>query len=166
MPIANTNCFAINQPQLFVLLLHSNPRALRRLRTMMSKSSLGSHVFFCRPDFDKILEQHALLMIRDHAYSSSLLAFCGSRHVSAAVERAKVANDLLLHMSGYKRHHIEFTSECNGSTKRSPGKKNESNGEDSDSQLNNRASKSVVNESNGNGNGLYSSKQSFSVEFP
>ena len=84
--------------------------------------------------------------------------------MSAAVETAKVANDLLLHMSGYKRHHIEFTSECNGSPKRSPGKKNGSSGEDGDSQLNDRASKSAVNESNGNG--LYPSKQSFSVEFP
>ena len=95
----------------------ANPRALRRLKAVMSESSLESHVFFHRPDFEKILEHHALSMIRNHEYSSSLLTFCGSKHVSAAVERAKIANDLTVAMSGYRRHHMEFKSECNGCPK-------------------------------------------------
>ena len=44
-------------------------------------------------------------------------SFGVTRHVSVAVERAKIATDLIIAMSGYNRHHLEFNSETNGSPK-------------------------------------------------
>ena len=143
----------------------ANPRALRRLQSIMPSSSLGNHVFFHRPEFEKILEEHTLSMIRNHEFSSSLLAFCGSRHVSAAVETAKIANDLTVAMSGYKRHHMEFKSECHGSprTGKFVSQGGDENGSvlsvDDGSQLTRRSPKSVTESEN---NGLHSTRCSFS----
>lgn len=94
-----------------------NPRAIQRLKDVMATSSLNQNVSFQRADFEDILEDHTLSMIRHRECSSSLLAFCGSKHVSAAVEKAKIQHDLTVAMSGYKRHQIEYISECNGSPK-------------------------------------------------
>ena len=77
-------------------------------------SSLGRQVYFFRPDFQKILENHTLEMIGKHEYSSTLLAFCGSRQVSTELQRIKIEHDTLVAMSGYKRHCIDFKSECLG----------------------------------------------------
>ena len=101
--------------EISIFVTDTNPRALRRLKDKASTVSLGNHLFYHRPDFQKILEKRTLSTIRNHEYSSSLLAFCGSTRVSIAVEQAKIANDLLVVMSGYKRHRMDFKSECHGS---------------------------------------------------
>ena len=76
-------------------------------------------------------------MLRDHNYSSLLLAFCGSRRVATAtaVERAKYANDLIVAMSGYKRHHMELKSECNGSPSNTGKFAKQGGGEENGSML-------------------------------
>ncbi|KAL7545999.1 hypothetical protein ACHAWF_009342 [Thalassiosira exigua] len=94
----------------------ADPRALCRLQNAMSKSSLHERVFFHRPDLQQLLETHSIAMIKAHGneYTSSLLTFCGSRHVSAAVEKAKIANDLIVSMAGHKGHHMAFETDSNG----------------------------------------------------
>jgi len=86
---------------------------LRREITAMALYKKGS-IFFQRPDFESIIENHSLDMISNLRNSSSLLAFCGSSVLSRAISEYKIQNDMLKAMTGNKKHQMEFVSEAYG----------------------------------------------------
>jgi len=71
-------------------------------------------VHFGRPDFHKIIEDHSLEMISTRRSSYSLLAFCGSPALAKSINKSKITNDMLLAMTGNKKHQMEFVSEAYG----------------------------------------------------
>lgn len=75
-------------------------------------------VYFGRPDFCEIVENHTLEMIATRAKSYSLLAFCGSAKLAQELHHDKISNDMVAAITGNKQHQMEFVSESYGGCKK------------------------------------------------
>lgn len=92
------------------------------LRETLKGSDLlnSGSIFFERPNFGKIIEDHSIRLANSKDFSSSFLAFCGSPKLSDELSQIKISNDLLMTMLGYKRHNMEYHSESYGGVKSAP----------------------------------------------
>jgi len=97
--------------------------AVALLKRQIKATSLSGCVQFRRPNFHEIVERHSLEMISTRRNSYTLLAFCGSPALSRAINETKISNDMVLAVTGNKKHQIEFASESYGGVT-SPDKKN------------------------------------------
>ena len=75
-------------------------------------------VQFQRADIGQVIEDHSLDMICNRRKSCSLLAFCGSPEFGHEVHCRKISNDMLMAITGNKKHQMDFVSESYGGSKR------------------------------------------------
>jgi len=75
-------------------------------------------VRFQRPNIPQIIQDHSLDLTCSRRNSHSLLAFCGSPLLAKDVHQYKIANDMIVAMTGNKKHQMEFVSECYGGYKK------------------------------------------------
>lgn len=87
-------------------------------------------ICFGRPNFARLIENHALRLICTRKKSYSLLTFCGSHEVARELQHHKISNDMITAITGNKAHQMEYVSESYGGCvcKRSKGETE--NGED------------------------------------
>ena len=75
-------------------------------------------VFFIRPKLPQTIEEHTLGLFETRpAYSSTLIAFCGSPALSGILSEAVSNIKLLSAATGHTAHKIDFVSESYGGTK-------------------------------------------------
>jgi hypothetical protein len=93
------------------------------LRLEIAANSLyrKGNIRFQRPDFSQIIEDHSVELICNHSSSSTLLAFCGSPILGDVIHQSKIANDMVVAMTGNKKHQMEFVSESYGGVVASKG---------------------------------------------
>lgn len=100
-----------------------------QFRKEIRNSSLykSRQVLFIRPKFQKMLEDHATHLIDYRpSYSSTLVAFCGSRALSGVLSEARSTVELLCAATGNRNHVFDYVSECYGGPKHGMGKSNDS----------------------------------------
>lgn len=90
----------------------------RELQSLSLYRSGWVHLDQGRPDFATMIEDHSLEMITTRRNSSSLLAFCGSPALASEIHQCKIANDMVMAITGNKKHQMEFASEAYGGTGR------------------------------------------------
>uniref|UniRef100_A0A7S2EV36 FAD-binding FR-type domain-containing protein n=1 Tax=Ditylum brightwellii TaxID=49249 RepID=A0A7S2EV36_9STRA len=74
---------------------------------------------FERPDFPQIIEDHTIDRVDDERspHTNTLLAFCGSPHLSSVIGSAKIVNDITKFITGNKLHQMHFVSESYSASK-------------------------------------------------
>lgn len=103
-----------------VYVTDNDEKACDLLRRELCASQLfrDGAIQFGRPDFARLIEDHALKMICTRKASSSLLAFCGSQEVAEEIHHHKISNDMTMAITGHKAHQMEFVSESYGGSKK------------------------------------------------
>jgi hypothetical protein len=93
--------------------------ACEKLRREYKQSHLyqSGGIKFGRADFSKVIEDHSLDLIATRRNSQSLLAFCGSPALAREIHSCKISNDMVLAITGNKKHHMGFVSESYGGAK-------------------------------------------------
>jgi hypothetical protein len=74
---------------------------------------------FRRADLSKVIEDHSIDLICNRRNSQSLLAFCGSPALAREIHHHKISNDMVVAVTGNKKHQMEFVSESYGGGKSS-----------------------------------------------
>lgn len=74
-------------------------------------------VYFGRPDFGLLIEEHTINLVSSCRTSNSLLAYVGSPELAREIHSLKISNDIVTTITGNKRHQIEFVSENYGNAK-------------------------------------------------
>jgi predicted ferric reductase len=105
-----------------------DPVARQGLQNESHYTALSQNVWFGRPDFGRIIEDHSLELICKRRSSYSLLAFCGSPQLAQDLHHCKISNDMLTAITGNKKHQMEFVSESYGGVKKSVKKELPSSG--------------------------------------
>ena len=97
----------------------TDERAVSLLKHELLNLSLyhAGCIQFARPDFGEIIESHSLDMITTRRNSYSVLAFCGSPELASDLHQLKINNDMVVAITGSKKHQTEFVSESYGGTK-------------------------------------------------
>jgi len=105
-----------------VYVTDTDPKARELLIDDIHHTALfqSGNVRFGRPDFGRIIEDHSLDLIctNNRRTSYSLMAFCGSPRLSQELHQCKISNDMLLGITGNKKHQMEFVSESYGGVKK------------------------------------------------
>lgn len=97
-----------------------DPSTASRLRCELERSTLygAGWIRFECPDWDKILEQHSIEMIREYRNSCTLLAVCGPRdqaQMMKMIHQHKLSHDMIIALTGNDTaHHVDFVSESHG----------------------------------------------------
>lgn len=86
--------------------------AAMQLRSELADTMLYQRgmVTFGHPEMTEIVENHTLELIEECRASSSLFAFCGSREVAKHMRMLKVSHDMLVRITGYKKHRMEMST--------------------------------------------------------
>lgn len=87
---------------------------LLRLEIRDNSLNRKGWIRFERPDFHKIIEDYSLDLISTRRNSYSLLAFCGSPSLGQIINEHKISNDMVVAMTGNKKHQMEFVTESYG----------------------------------------------------
>ena len=77
---------------------------------------------FGRADLSRVIEDHSLDMVGSRGTSQSLLAFCGSPQLAREIHSYKISNDMVLAITGNKKHQMDFVSESYGGVKKKVAK--------------------------------------------
>lgn len=105
-----------------VYVTDKDPVACELLKKDIYDTSLfqSGSVRFGRPDFGRIIEDHSLELVCSNSRRSSysLLAFCGSPSLAKELHQCKISNDMLMAITGNKKHSMEFVSESYGGVKK------------------------------------------------
>eukprot|EP00523_Entomoneis_sp_CCMP467_P009232 CAMPEP_0168737822 /NCGR_PEP_ID=MMETSP0724-20121128/10600_1 /TAXON_ID=265536 /ORGANISM="Amphiprora sp., Strain CCMP467" /LENGTH=857 /DNA_ID=CAMNT_0008785115 /DNA_START=132 /DNA_END=2705 /DNA_ORIENTATION=+ len=115
---------ALKVVQITVYCTDKDDGAWMRLEEELSKSSLlYQHGFvfvrFGRPNFGEIIQSHSVDLVSQNIRSSNtLVAFCGSPMLAKKIHSLKVSNDMVMAMTGHKKHQSTFVSESYGGVRR------------------------------------------------
>jgi len=95
-------------------------KACRQLRREIRTTSLylSGAIKFHRPDLERVIEDHSIDLICTRSSSHSLLAFCGSPQLAEEVHSCKISNDMVVAITGNKKHQMDFISESYGGSKK------------------------------------------------
>mmetsp|Transcript_2572 Transcript_2572/g.5364 ORF Transcript_2572/g.5364 Transcript_2572/m.5364 type:complete len:947 (-) Transcript_2572:219-3059(-) len=109
---------ALKVVQITVYCTDKDDGAWMRLEEELSKSSLlyqHGFVRFGRPNFGEIIQSHSVDLVSQNIRSSNtLVAFCGSPMLAKKIHSLKVSNDMVMAMTGHKKHQSTFVSESYG----------------------------------------------------
>lgn len=96
-----------------------NREEAAKFRAEIRNSTLfkTKQVFFIRPKLDEVLEDHQTVLIDNHDYSSTLIAFCGGPQISGVLAEQKTKLELYSTAMGYSNHSIDYVSESYGGPK-------------------------------------------------
>mmetsp|Transcript_13063 Transcript_13063/g.29629 ORF Transcript_13063/g.29629 Transcript_13063/m.29629 type:complete len:860 (-) Transcript_13063:303-2882(-) len=113
---------ALKVVQITVYCTDKDDGAWMRLEEELSKSSLlyqHGFVRFGRPNFGEIIQSHSVDLVSQNIRSSNtLVAFCGSPMLAKEIHSLKVSNDMVMAMTGHKKHQSTFVSESYGGVRR------------------------------------------------
>lgn len=98
----------------------ADEKACRQLRSQIQSTSLYSNgaIKFHRANLERVIENHSIDLICTRSSSHSLLAFCGSPTLAREVHKCKISNDMVVAITGNKKHQMDFISESYGGPKR------------------------------------------------
>lgn len=96
-----------------------NKKEAAAFRAEIRNSSLymSKQVFFVRPKFNQILEDHTSDLIDYRQMSSTLVVFCGGPQLSGLLQEQKTTIELYLAALGHNSHLLDFISESYGAPK-------------------------------------------------
>jgi hypothetical protein len=97
-----------------------NEIACRKLLREIRSSSLylSGAIKFGRAYLERVIEDHSIDLVSTRSSSHSLLAFCGSPHLAGELHKYKISNDMILAITGNKKHQMDFIAESYGGPKR------------------------------------------------
>lgn len=88
--------------------------ACNELNDTLRSTQIGGFVHYCRPDFQEILESHALELLKDkkRKHANTLVAYCGASPLSKIVAKAKSELEMVLFLAGTSTHKFSFQSDA------------------------------------------------------
>jgi hypothetical protein len=97
--------------------------AMLRREVQETRFYKAGGIKFRRADFSKVIEDHSIDLIGNRRNSQSLLAFCGSPALARELHHHKISNDMVVAITGNRKHQMEFMSESYGGGKSSTSTK-------------------------------------------
>jgi CTP:phosphocholine cytidylyltransferase-like protein len=64
-----------------------------------------------------MIQDHTTELIKTRSHSHSLLAYVGTPQLAEEIRHCKLSNDMVTAITGYRKHQMEFVSECNSGVK-------------------------------------------------